>query len=269
MIKQWLVSHKFQIVLIVCFVLLFVCALLNFNGKNDLHKNTTALNEKNSQLQSEKSQLQQDVEQLEEQKAQLEQKLKESEDTIDNKNKEIDSLKAEVVLKRKQQQATLIKLSSNTTISKASTLPEGEYPEARLIWNTIKSWGYSDNVVAGIIGNMMAEVGGGTLAGLSNWHTDGCGYGLIQWTSGRQRLLKQLYGARPNIEQQLQFIKNELTGQNGVNRQVTEAQYNELLNASSPEAAAMTFAKYYERCGSSYRAKRQSFARTAYNYFVN
>lgn len=265
MIKQWLVNHKFQIVLIVCFVLLFVCAILNFNGKNDLHKNTTALNEKNSSLQSENSQLQQDVEQLEEQKAQLEQEAEESKKRIEELEKE----KSELLAKRKQQQATLIKLSSNTTISKVSTLPEGEYPEARLIWNTIKSWGYSDNVVAGIIGNMMAEVGGGTLTGLSNWHTDGCGYGLIQWTSGRQRLLKQLYGARPNIEQQLQFIKNELTGQNGVNRQVTEAQYNELLNASSPEAAAMTFARYYERCSSSYRAKRQSFARTAYNYFVN
>lgn len=264
MIKQWLVSHKFQIVLIVCFVLLFVCAILNFNGKNDLHKNTTALNEKNSQLQSENSQLQQDVEQLHEENAQLEQEAEESKKRIEELEKE----KSELLAKRKQQQATLIKLSSNTTISKVSTLPEGEYPEARLIWNTIKSWGYSDNVVAGIIGNMMAEVGGGTLAGLSNWHTGGCGYGLIQWTSGRQRLLKQLYGARPNIEQQLQFIKNELTGQNGVNRQVTEAQYNELLNAGNPEAAAMTFAKYYERCGSSYRAKRQSFARTAYNYFV-
>lgn len=264
MIKQWLVNHKFQIVLIVCFILLFVCALLNFNGKNDLHKNTTALNEKNSSLQSENSQLQQDVEQLEKQKAQLEQEAEESKKRIEELEKE----KSELLAKRKLQQATLIKLSNNTTISKVSTLPEGEYPEARLIWNTIKSWGYSDNVVAGIIGNMMAEVGGGTLAGLSNWHTDGCGYGLIQWTSGRQRLLKQLYGARPNIEQQLQFIKNELTGQNGVNRQVTEAQYNELLNAGSPEAAAMTFAKYYERCGSSYRAKRQSFARTAYNYFV-
>lgn len=265
MIKQWLVSHKFQIVLIVCFILLFVCAILNFNGKNDLHKNTTALNEKNSSLQSENSQLQQDVEQLHEENAQLEQEAEESKKRIEELEKE----KSELLAKRKQQQATLIKLSSNTTISKVSTLPEGEYPEARLIWNTIKSWGYSDNVVAGIIGNMMAEVGGGTLAGLSNWHTDGCGYGLIQWTSGRQRLLKQLYGARPNIEQQLQFIKNELTGQNGVNRQVTEAQYNELLNASSPEAAAMTFARYYERCGLSYRAKRQSFARTAYNYFVN
>nr|DAM44456.1 MAG TPA: Morphogenesis protein 1 wall, phi29, hydrolase, infection [Caudoviricetes sp.] len=264
MIKQWLVSYKFQIVLIVCFVLLFVCALLNFNGKNDLHKNTTALNEKNSSLQSENSQLRQDVEQLHEENAQLEQEAEESKKRIEELEKE----KSELLAKRKQQQATLIKLSNNTTISKVSTLPEGEYPEARLIWNTIKSWGYSDNVVAGIIGNMMAEVGGGTLAGLSNWHTDGCGYGLIQWTSGRQRLLKQLYGARPNIEQQLQFIKNELTGQNGVNRQVTEAQYNELLNAGSPEAAAMTFAKYYERCGSSYRAKRQTFARTAYNYFV-
>lgn len=264
MIKQWLVSHKFQIVLIVCFILLFICAILNFNGKNDLHKNTTALNEKNSSLQSENSQLQQDVEQLEKQKAQLEQEAEESKKRIEELEKE----KSELLAKRKQQQATLIKLSNNTTISKVSTLPEGEYPEARLIWNTIKSWGYSDSTVAGIIGNMMAEVGGGTLAGLSNWHTDGCGYGLIQWTSGRQRLLKQLYGARPNIEQQLQFIKNELTGQNGVNRQVTEAQYNELLNAGSPEAAAMTFAKYYERCGSSYRAKRQSFARTAYNYFV-
>ncbi len=264
MIKQWLVSHKFQIVLIACFILLFVCALLNFNGKNDLHKNDIAKTEEISSLKSENSQFQQDNEQLREKNAQLEQEAEEKQKRIEELEKE----KSELLAKRKQQQATVIKLSNNTTVSKVSTLPEGEYPEARLIWNTIKSWGYSDNVVAGIIGNMMAEVGGGTLAGLSNWHTDGCGYGLIQWTSGRQRLLKQLYGARPNIEQQLQFIKNELTGQNGVNRQVTEAQYNELLNAGSPEAAAMTFAKYYERCGSSYRAKRQSFARTAYNYFV-
>lgn len=268
MIKQWLVNHKFQIVLIVCFILLFVCALLNFNGKNDLHKNTTALNEKNSSLQSENSQLQQDVEQLEKQNAQLEQKAEESKKRIEELEKE----KSELLAKRKQQQATLIKLSNNTTISKVSTLPEGEYPEARLIWNTIKSWGYSDNVAAGIIGNMMAEVGGGTLEGLKNWNCEGISgkqsYGLIQWTSGRLSLIKSIYGLKPNIEQQLQFVKDELTGQNGVRRQVNDVQYSKLLAASSPESAAKIFADYYERCNERYKPPRLKYARDVYSHFV-
>lgn len=149
----------------------------------------------------------------------------------------------------------------------AVSLPTGEYPEARLIWNTIVSWGWSAETAAGIIGNMMAEIGGGTL-NLSRWNSDkGCGYGLIQWTSGRANGIKARYGVYPNIEQQLQYMKDELLGTNGVRAQVTAAQLKQILNGS-PESTALAFASYFERCGKVYRARRQGYARIAYEYFT-
>lgn len=166
-----------------------------------------------------------------------------------------------------------LKASSNqpTTSSPATPVPSGEYPEARLIWNTMRSWGWSPETCAGIIGNMMAEIGGGTL-NLSNWNSSGgCGYGLIQWTSGRAATIKGRYGQYPNIAEQLTFMKDELFGTNGVRRQVNDSALNIILNKDgnqTPESVAMCFATYYERCGQAYRARRQGFARTAYNYFM-
>lgn len=88
----------------------------------------------------------------------------------------------------------------NSTTDSSVILPTGEYPEAQLIWNTMISWGWTPETCAGIIGNMMAEIGGGTL-NLSNWNSNGgCGYGLIQWTSGRRSTLKSRYGSYPTIE---------------------------------------------------------------------
>lgn len=145
-----------------------------------------------------------------------------------------------------------------------------KYPEACLIWETIKSWGWSDNVATGIIGNMMAEAGGGTLGGLKNWDIESkSGYGLIQWGGGRLNDIKSIYGSKPTIMQQLEFMKNELTGNNGVRQQVKPQQLYNLLNAESPEKAAEMFARYYERCHINYVNKRLPYARKAYNYFVN
>ena len=142
--------------------------------------------------------------------------------------------------------------------------------EAHLIWETIKSWGWSDNVAAGIIGNMMAEAGGGTLGGLGNWDIESSsGYGLIQWGGGRLKDIKNKYGDKPTISQQLEFMKDELTGDNNVRQQVSPQQLCNLLNAESPEKAAEIFARYYERCNRNYVAKRLPYAKEAFNYFVN
>lgn len=143
-----------------------------------------------------------------------------------------------------------------------------QYPEARQIWDTLISWGWSAETAAGIIGNMMAEIGGGTL-NLSRWNSDkGCGYGLCQWTAGRATGIKNRYGAYPNIEQQLQYMRDELLGENGVRAQVTEAQRAQILQGQTPEQVAYAFATHFERCGVSYRARRQNYARIAYNYFT-
>lgn len=150
---------------------------------------------------------------------------------------------------------------------KVVIIEEEKYPEARLIWDTIISWGWSTEVAAGIIGNMMAEIGGGTLD-LSRWNSDkGCGYGLCQWTGGRGSSIKARYGAYPNIEQQLIYMKDEMLGTNGVRAQVSTSQLEQILSGTSPEAVAYLFACYFERCGQAYRARREGYARIAYDYF--
>ena len=152
------------------------------------------------------------------------------------------------------------------------TLPTGEYPEAQLIWNTMISWGWTPETCAGIIGNMMAEIGGGTL-NLSNWNSNGgCGYGLIQWTGGRRSTLKSRYGSYPTIEQQLIFMRDELFGTNNTRQQVSSNVLNKIMNTNgneTPESIAFCFASNYERCAKQYRAKRQGYARIAYEYFMS
>lgn len=143
-----------------------------------------------------------------------------------------------------------------------------QYPEARQIWDTLTSWGWSAETAAGIIGNMMAEIGGGTLD-LSRWNSDkGCGYGLCQWTAGRASGIKNRYGTYPNIDQQLQYMRDELLGENGVRSQVSEYERAQILQGQSPEQVAYAFASYFERCGVNYRARRQGYARIAYDYFM-
>ena len=153
-----------------------------------------------------------------------------------------------------------------------SKLPTGNYPEAQLIWDTMISWGWTPETCAGIIGNMMAEIGGGTLD-LSDWNSNGgCGYGLIQWTGGRRSLIKSRYGSYPNIEQQLIFMRDELFGTNNTRQQVSSSVLNKIMNTSgneTPESIAFCFASNYERCASQYRARRQGYARIAYDYFMS
>lgn len=154
----------------------------------------------------------------------------------------------------------------------STKLPTGNYPEAQLIWSTMISWGWAPETCAGIIGNMMAEIGGGTLD-LSDWNSNGgCGYGLIQWTGSRRSLLKSRYGSYPNIEQQLIFMRDELFGTNNTRQQVSSSVLNRIMNTNgneTPESIAFCFASNYERCASQYRARRQGYARIAYDYFMN
>lgn len=142
------------------------------------------------------------------------------------------------------------------------------YPEAVQIWYTLTSWGFTPETTAGILGNMMAEVGGGTLD-LSYWNASGSnGYGLIQWIGNRRIELETKYSTSPTIEEQLLFMFDELHGTNGVTRQVTNKQYDLIIYAETPEDAAYAFAIYYERCASQYREMRKGYARTAYDYFM-
>ena len=144
-----------------------------------------------------------------------------------------------------------------------------EYPVATQVWLYMKEeFGWNDIVCAGIMGNMMAECGGCWTSDL-DWNvSSSSGYGMIQWLGGRKQQLFNIYGSSPSIEDQLNFMKDELFGTNGVNKQVTDSQFNKIMNAESPEDCAYAFACYYERCGESHRWVRRDYARRAYDYFV-
>lgn len=141
-----------------------------------------------------------------------------------------------------------------------------EYPAATQIWKYLKNLGYSDAVCAGIMGNLMAEVGGQTLnIRYTLYSSNGGYYGMCQWSL---RYYGQIKGA--GLTTQCNFlrdtIKKELNTygykyQSGMN-------YDKFLKLKTPSEAALCFAKAYERCGSGSYSVRQSNAQKAYKYFV-
>lgn len=144
-----------------------------------------------------------------------------------------------------------------------------EYPVATQAWLYMKNeLGFSDIVCAGIMGNMMAECGGCWTSDL-DWDVhSSSGFGMIQWLGGRKQQLFSIYGSNPSVENQLDFVKDELYGTNGVTKQVTDSQLDKIINAETPEDCAYAFACYYERCGEGHRWVRRDYARRAYEYFV-
>jgi hypothetical protein len=131
-----------------------------------------------------------------------------------------------------------------------------------------EEFGWNDTVCAGIMGNMMAECGGCWTSDLDWDVSSSSGYGMIQWLGGRKQQLFNIYGSSPSIEDQLNFMKDELYGTNGVTKQVTDSQLDQIMNADSPEDCAYAFACYFERCGEGNRWVRRDYARRAYDYFV-
>lgn len=144
----------------------------------------------------------------------------------------------------------------------------GEYPVATQVWRYMKEeLGWNDYVCAGVMGNMMAEVGGQTL-NLQPYlygHSGANYYGLCQWSS---RYYPSIQGA--DVDAQLDFlastVKKELDTYGYLFRSGLD--YEAFCNLTNAEDAAMAFAKAYERCGSGSYGVRQRNAIKAYNYFV-
>lgn len=138
-----------------------------------------------------------------------------------------------------------------------------EYPAATQIWRYMKAQGWNDYVCAGIMGNLMAEVGGQTLDIRYTLSSSGY-YGMCQWSRG----YSQVWGA--GLETQCDFLRDTIKYefdtygfkyQKGFN-------FNSFLNMTDAQQAALAFAKSYERCASGSYGVRQKNALKAYNYFV-
>lgn len=143
-----------------------------------------------------------------------------------------------------------------------------EYPYATYVWLYLtRTLGYNDYVAAGIIGNMMAEVGGGTL-NLQYWlysYGSGYYYGLCQWNKSNYSevrgcdLIEQCEFLAITIEYELDTFGYAYS---------RGYKYADFLALNSTEDAALMFAKCYERCASNSYGLRQTYAETAYQYFT-
>ena len=176
------------------------------------------------------------------------------------KRHEIQKEKKREEEKKKKQEEELAAAASAPPITQVSS---STYPIAAEIWNYLRNCGYSNSVCAGIIGNMMVEAGGGTLAIQPVIYGSGF-YGICQWN--------QAYGSvwETDLYTQLNFLMSNIVYELNTfgYAYYSGFGYNSFCGLGSPEEAALAFAKCYERCGSGSYGWRQSCARTAYNYFV-
>ena len=141
-----------------------------------------------------------------------------------------------------------------------------QYPYAAKTWLYLKEMGYSDEVCAGIIGNIMVECGGYTLKfNPFLYNKSGKHYGLMQWS-------RKYYPEADGIgfEAQLVFFKSNVKAifKTWGKRYQKGFTYEDFLELESPEEAALAFAKIYERCSHKTYKSRQRLAGVAYKYFV-
>ena len=124
------------------------------------------------------------------------------------------------------------------------------YYNSSLVWYTMKDFGWSDDICAGILGNMMRECGGDSLN--INPYTQNSHYGLCQWS---RRYHPDAWGK--DITGQLQYLQSTLD-------------LDIFKNCNSPEEVAEVFCWKYERPAPDDPVhKRRNNARIAYNYFTN
>lgn len=139
-----------------------------------------------------------------------------------------------------------------------------EYPAATTIWRACKAQGWNDYVCAGIMGNLMAEVGGQTLN--IKWNTTGNGYyGMCQWN----KAYSAVWGK--DLEGQIDFLINTIKYEFDTygSKYAKGFNFNSFLNLQDCRAAAEAFRACYERSSTASREVRKNNATKAYNYFVN
>lgn len=145
---------------------------------------------------------------------------------------------------------------------------EEEFPIARQIWDCLKNAGYNDYVCAGIMGNIMAEVGGQTLdLQWEYWSKNGT-YGICQWTQGRKKTLLNDFGT--DLEAQIDFLLWDLPYELDTygKRYKKDFGYDDFCALENYKEAALAFAKCFERCASGSYNVRKRNAEKAYSYFV-
>ena len=139
-----------------------------------------------------------------------------------------------------------------------------KYPEAGKIWKRLKDAGYNDYVCAGILGNIMAEVGGQTLNIQPTLGSNGY-YGMCQWSV---IYFPGVVGR--NLDGQCDFLLKNIkkTFNSWGFLYSSNFNYDSFCGLQNASAAARAFATCYERCASGSYGQREKNAIVAYKYFV-
>lgn len=144
---------------------------------------------------------------------------------------------------------------------------ETEYYYSAMVWQTLRDQGFSEVIVAAIIGNMMVETNPYCLEiEPYDQHKSGCHYGLCQWA---RKYYKEVMGA--SFEDQLAFLVKTMPKEFNRYGRIykTGFNYEAFLKMTDTKKAALAFAMIYERCGKGSYPARQTCAKMAYEYFVN
>ena len=243
-------SNLIKNVLIIALAFMLVINTICFYSYRSSYK------EEVSVLQTELDSLSTKNEELETKASAQEETLAENEKVLLEKDAQIQKLESSVEALEKEN-AELKKPAT----SKPTTQATGKYSQATQVWNSLKALGLNDYVCAGIMGNIMAEVGGQTLdiSGWSRYSSTSSGYyGICQWAGVRKQRLLNDFGT--TLEAQIKFLSVELFE--------VIPKGNSFYNMQDEKEAALYFAKYYERCGSGSYSVRQSNATKALDYFT-
>lgn len=258
-ILKYLKKRTNVVVRITIWIVLLVWALSMTLAYTSANSKKSALAKGSEELASQVANQKATIAKSEEASAELAQKVKDLEERVKNYEAEVEKLEQENN-KLKKRVSTNSTQSNNTTVKVESTkLPSGSYPEATYVWNYLKGLGLNDYVCAGIIGNIMAEIGGQTLdfSGWTKYNTSTY-YGICQWAGSRRARLLNDYGT--SLEAQCKFL--------GVELFEVIPQDSAFYTMQNEKDTALYFAKKYERCSSKYYTIRQTNATKALNYFA-
>ena len=140
-----------------------------------------------------------------------------------------------------------------------------EYPEATYIhYYLTHILGYSEIVAAGIIGNIMVEVGGRTLnINYELYSPSRYYYGMCQWNKG---VYSEIFDK--GLQEQCNYLTDTIQYELDTYGGPYGYGYEAFLQINNVRDAAIIFAKFYERCATSTYGLRQNCAEVAYNYFM-
>ena len=144
---------------------------------------------------------------------------------------------------------------------------EQEYYYAAKTFLFLKQCGYNDVVACAIIGNMMIETSGGSLAlNPTIYDPPRAYYGLCQWS-----VYYKPFMADKTFEEQLEYLRTDIKSEFSMFSfcYASGFSYDKFLAMEDPAEAALAFAKVYERCGSGSYGLRKQAAVKAYNYFCS